>query len=446
MSILNCPSGFELKALAQRNPALGALAGVFFLVALNSLYNSLASAFGVGFPHTTFLFTPSDLFADYFKAVFSYPGSENIRLEGTSRLSKLLVGYLHENPYGSVDNLALGKLSNLHGMPLPTLWALGNVRLMAVVAPFKLFFLMSVPVLFGLYFILHKVSLTARDRLIWCTLAAISYPMLFVATRGHLMAGMITVLLLAFVMLMYTNTHQWLAFLLLAIVVNLRPNTIIFASLLLITQPRNIIRNCLFFGFTALAIFLCSFLLATNIYPDYTFENFSIAVSIYHATYVAGSAGLAYGSSLLGGLKVLFGYHRFFELGILAIGLVTLVAFSVLLHFGKLSRVCYVFIVCALYALCPSVFGDYYLLIFIAPLLCLYLGSISELSAGASWSNSDLAIFLVSVLLLAPKNYVFMRGGVSPQVLINPMLLLAAVVFCLQQAYTAGRTTKPLRG
>ncbi|MDP2849061.1 MAG: hypothetical protein Q8O35_12855 [Humidesulfovibrio sp.] len=248
MSTQNSSSGFDLKALVQRNPALGALAGVFFLVALNSLYNSLASAFGVGFPHTTFLFTPNDLFADYFKALFSYPGGENIRIEGTTRLSKMLAGYLHDNPYGSVENLALGKNTNLHGMPLPTIWALGNARLMAVVSPFVLFFLMSLPVLFGLYFILHKISLSARDRLTWCALAAISYPVLFITTRGHLIAGMISVLLIAFVMLMYTNKLQWLAVLLLAIVVNLRPNTVIFASLLLIAYPRNIIRNCIFFS------------------------------------------------------------------------------------------------------------------------------------------------------------------------------------------------------
>ena len=48
---------------------------VLGLVLANLLFNAAASAFGAGYPYTSFLSLPGDRFADFFKLAFSYPGA-----------------------------------------------------------------------------------------------------------------------------------------------------------------------------------------------------------------------------------------------------------------------------------------------------------------------------------------------------------------------------------
>ena len=47
---------------------------VLGLVLANLLFNAAASAFGLGYPYTSFLSQPNDRFGDFFKLAFSYPG------------------------------------------------------------------------------------------------------------------------------------------------------------------------------------------------------------------------------------------------------------------------------------------------------------------------------------------------------------------------------------
>ena len=101
---------------------------IIAFTALNGLFNSLATAFGYGFPFDTFCFTSQDLFADFVKAVLSYPGPAIRRLDAWPALYR---DYFEHNPYGGVEALSVGKLSNLHGMPLPTFIALEARRALA---------------------------------------------------------------------------------------------------------------------------------------------------------------------------------------------------------------------------------------------------------------------------------------------------------------------------
>ena len=74
----------------------------------------------------------------------------------------------------------------------------------------------------------------------------------------------------------------------------------------------------------------------------------------------------------------------------------------------------FAFICCATSALLTPVFGDYHLLIFVAPLIM----------------ARDRVTFAGSLLMLVPKS-IAMVGGYSVQVLLNPVIMLVTLVIIL---------------
>jgi hypothetical protein len=416
----------------SRKPAFYIFAIIFLFTALNSIFNTLLYSLGYGYPYTTFLFDPADRLADYFKVIFSFPEAANLQIEVTSGFSELLNNYLHNNPYKGIAAASSGQLSNLHAPPIGTLIGLLNLKLMHYVNPVTLF-LSILLVGFSLaYKFVASISVSKSDLLFLFLSLLFCYPSLFMLTRGHIYSGISSLSLLIFIVLMFQDRKKYLGLILLAIAVNLRPNAVVFLFALGICDSRNLRKDIpIFIGFTTF-IFLTSLFFANRIYPDYTLSNFLSGVSIYHDIYVIGNAGLAFGSSLFGPLKAIFGYSKVIEVLPIFIAGIMVVISTLQLRNKKISKIAFLFILCASYVLGSAVIADYHLTVFFAPLLCIYLEQKKGLfnSLSPPLTKELLIVFFASVFILCPKNYVYI-GIISAQVALNPAVLLMASILII---------------
>jgi hypothetical protein len=147
---------------------------------------------------------------------------------------------------------------------------------------------------------------------------------------------------------------------------------------------------------------------------------------------VIGNNGLVFGSSLFGPLKVMFGYSKFLEVLPIFIAGIMVVVSTLQLRNKKISKIAFLFILCASYVLGSAVIADYHLTVFFAPLLCIYLEQKKGLfnSLSPPLTKELLIVFFASVFILCPKNYVYI-GIISAQVALNPAVLLMASILII---------------
>ena len=428
--------------LAIKNQAITVFFLLFLFLSLNSIYNSFAAALGFGFPYSTFVFNPSDLFADYFKSIFSFPQAKDIQIYGSSRLSRLLFTYLHSNPYQGVVGLAKGSLTHLHGLPLGYLYTFINIKLMNYIDPVIVFSFMLVMLFIATYLFISDIVLSVIDRRFFMLSILIAYPTLLVITRGHIVAALTTLALIAYVVLYVTNKGRYLALFLFAVVINIRPNAIIFVFLLLIDGFKLKIKELLFLISISIILCLSSYYIVNLIYPDYNVVNALKGLKIYHDLYVVGNSGLGYGSSLYGPMKLIFGATSLTEFTAMLIAGILLFLSIIQKLMNKISNSAFVFIVSACYVLGSSVIADYYLSIFIVPLLIYYLEYNKKSATDLLVVDriEFICIFFGSIFMLIPKNYIFYHG-ISFQVLLNPIVLLILTVGIIYYYWVKKRPT-----
>jgi hypothetical protein len=427
-----------ISSKIANNPAPAIFALIFLLTSLNAIFNSLATSLGYGFPYTTFLFLPEDRFADYFKVIFSYPGTENIDLSGTANV---LIHFLHDNPYQGQADLAGGALTHFHMPPLTTLISLLNLKLMYFINPIAIFVSIFLIGFILVYKLINYISESTLDTWLVFLATFFCYPTLFMITRGHIFSGFSSLALLAFLVFMFEGKRKYLSLILLAIAINLRPNAIIFLFALGMCDFKNLKKDIPMFILISAIIFLISLFLTNIMYPDYSVDNMLLAIGIYHDQYVIGNGGLAFGSSLFGPLKVIFGYSKVIEaLPILIAGLMVVIS-TLQLRNKAISKIAFLFILCSSYVLGSAVIADYHLTVFFAPLLCIYLEQKKALlKTSYPLLNKELLIvFFASVFMLCPKNYIYIKHT-SIQVALNPLLLLVASILiiilgCLNSRY-----------
>ena len=412
------------------------------LVGTNALFNVLVEAVGSTGPRMSFLSPASDRFADLFKVVLSYPGGSDLQFRNSLGLGDLLRHYAANNDY---VGFAAGedRITHFHLTPLSTLLSLLSVRVLRVVDAAALLFALSGVVVLATAATARLGSSSWRAALPWTGALLLSYPMLLLVTRGNFFAAIAAFGTVAAVLLVALRRAFLSASLLLALAVNIRPNAVILALAVLLLSGRERWRVAATFCAAAAAILGASYWASNLLYPDYTPANMLEGLDRYHRLYVVGDAGLAFGSSLLGGLKALFGYRAGFELAGLGVMSAIIVATAVLRLRGQLGRADTLFLLTAAYCLGSQVFADYHLLVFAGPLL---LGSLDR--AGLVEPHDTSSFFLkpavvTSCLMLVPRNYDFLSEG-SAQILINPLLLLAGTVavlaFSLRRSRHAGPT------
>jgi hypothetical protein len=97
---------------------------------------------------------------------------------------------------------------------------------------------------------------------------------------------------------------------------------------------------------------------------------------------------------------------------------------------NKINRYELSFIGISVLALATSVFGTYHMLVFFAFLLIAFKDT--EINHSPMYMN---IILITCIFVLSPKNYIFPHG-ISLEVILNPLVMLGAVVYILYKAST----------
>lgn len=392
---------------------------VLTLFATNTLFNLVARAFGLHWPYSTFLFAPTDLFGDFFKAALGFPGGDMVRPSHFLGLHDRIARAAAFRPYPGIAALAAEPLNPLQMMPLTMTYYLLEVRAMRLLDPAAVFLGSALAVIAGYVCVVLRGARSRHLAERWLRLGLLSYPMLMVLTRGNLQAGVTALLIVQAMLCAAERKRPVTTAVLLAIAVNIRPNAILFGLPMLLLFADARWRVFAATGVAGVLTLAASAAAAHALFPDYTISSFGSGLRVYYQVYVIDDLGLWYGSSLFGGLKLMFGYHAGMDTGATVAALALLVAGLATFWRGRLTITAMVFVTACAYCLATPVIADYHLLCFVAvPMLAAREPRIGRIE----W----IAVIAAS-LLLSPKNYIFF-GEYSLQIVLNPAIMLAASI------------------
>ncbi len=403
-------------------------------VMANLLFNVLATMLGAGFPYSTFVFTPDDRYGDFFKLTFSYPGAPVHPSPAHWGMGDLFAAFEAQKV------AAAGTPHNhFHLPPLATLLALLWRLVMQWVDPVLLFLGLLSAGLAALFYTVVHLAPSGRSAPAFGTIAILCYPALLLVDRGHffsLITG--TLLIAATLRVLRDDKADFWSILMFAIALNFRPNAGIIPLALFLCRRALGVRDMLVLCATVFGLFGASLVAAHQLYPAYDLAAFRAGLRDYAGLYIVNDFGQAYGSSLFGGLRAVFGYGPLtYSLPIFVAA--ALFAATIIGSWRGLLRVPEVlYLVLATYALGSQAFADYHLLVFIIPLML-----VARERANGDWS--DWAILIACSFVLAPKNYIFHPStGTIPwswQIVANPIILLAASIFVLARAWRRQSST-----
>jgi hypothetical protein len=474
-----------------RNQFLLAMALLLVVLTCANLWFA-AIQYELGLPYVSILTGPggpTDRFADLVKISFSYRTfTSGIEAKTIESWPDIFRSHYHSLVYGGKEALAAGRLAHFHIPPLMTVLFIAGASLTAytktVFLTFCLFYLLYfASVEWAIRVGIPREQRAASVLLLTWFFALVSYPALLVFIKGNFHAGWTSMLIMAFMLSLFVRKQVGFAALIsLAIAVNIRPNAVIFAvALPLVLGLKPSIKPILRFAALAVGILAVSLFTANRLYPDYTLRAFMQGLDIYKRLYVIGSMGDAFNSSLWALIKnlnpmsadfnqialcgalsvmmllaVLWGVRQranwiivapFCLLALYAQFLIcthnsryTFLVFSVFSVFlvGAVSWglwrspnrvIISPFILTALYCLLCPVFGDYHLLVFLTPILLVFC-NYSEWTANFRLMS---VVSLASILMLAPKNYIF-EGTLSWQTILNPLILCFATLYLVREA------------
>lgn len=400
---------------------------VFVGLALNSIFNSLAFAFGYGFPVTSFLFPSADLLADFFKTNFAIASELGIYID-PSELPELIRKYLNSNAY-----LKDGGITIFHLPPLTMLLSIGIVFLMELFGPINSLLLLLSIFFITVYASLIGFGLSAKRAGVWIAIFLMSYPVLFLITRGNLISGFATLFIALAIILFLQEKKLFWALIFSALAVNMRPNLIILLSVVFIRPYGFDFKRIFSCAFLILIVFFSSLELTHKILDGYTYLKFLNGLKIYHDLFISGAAGVNYGSSLYGAFRTFFPYSQAMETGIFLVCSGLFLYCTTIFFFKKLDLISYIFSLSALCCLMTPIFADYHLTIFFLPLLLISVScSKSFLLLDPFPSKKVITILIFAcTMLLIPKNYAFYKGEISWQVILNPLILLGTLFIIL---------------
>lgn len=360
---------------------------------------SLAASFGIARP----FFDLHDGFADFFKFVQALPGPplapDPPWIALTRKYSESVIYHTQVSVY--------------HVPPLTMLITQGLRAGFSIGSPFVIGLGLAIAFVMVLLVMIERQT----GSWIWAAVVALSYPVVFLLSRGNLFAALSGTCALTALIRMRPD---WLAAVLFAIAVNVRPNLALCVAPLVICDWRFAYRVALA-GSTILSI---SAMTANAIDPAYTGPAFLHALRLYQQVMVEEGGGVLFGSSLWGAayaLKMPWPASLVSAVGLLIIPLGFYQRYRGFISFGDFTFVC-----AAASALSTPAFADYHLLIFAAPVLI---------------ADSTFAVRLASFVLLLPKGYGLIEVNVSDvlksattQVIINPAIMVAACATVLGPA------------
>lgn len=423
------------EAAGVNGIARRSLAALAALILANLMFNVAMLQAGADARFTSFLGYCDDLFADYFKFVLSYPGAGAVPISSPFGLGALIAGDVAHNPYWGANGLPGGNLTHLHVTPLSTVYSLVNLRLMRWIDPEVLFVAQIATGACYAWSIVRREAPDLRCAVCLFALFAIAYPTLTMLTRGNLFAGFAALCLIDAMLRAMRGRSLVAGALLLGIAINVRPNAIVFAAPLILFHHRRWFAATAWVGVASGALALASLATAHVLYPDYTIAHFLAALRIYYALYAVGGLGLPYGSSLFAGLTLIAGYNPALDRVAAGLGGLLYLGALALYRTGRLDRPTLLFATCATYALASTIFADYHLMVFlVVPMGIMAAREKPHTEAAAEFRRFHAVALATSVLILAPKNYIF-KGDVSWQVALNPAILLTAMLWIIITAW-----------
>jgi hypothetical protein len=419
---------------------------IILLTYVNSLLNVLNYEFGS--KHCSFLFGPNDRFADIIKVALSFKAvtGDIAKSDAFQAWPDIYKNYFLNNPYRGIEGLAQGSLTHFHLPPLSVLiFCLAGKLIAVTMRPtLVLVFFGTLYLLLVLYLYQNYIRPINKNNILLLAILFItvfSYPALFMLTRGNFNAGFTSLLIILFLVALYTRKLNLVALLALAIAANIRPNALVFIiAMPLVTGFKKSIIPIMTVLFMFFFIFTVSIIIDHNLYEYYTFSNFLSGLNIYNQMYIRGDGGDAFNSSLFSLVKnanvilhINLPYQYVWAVGnVMMVLIASLIGYIIYVH--KQDSLALVMLTYA-YILISPVFADYHLLVLLAPIAILYLGY-------TDWKY-NLRMFNIiavsSVLVLSPKNYVYF-GSIPLQSILNPFILCISLAIIGHETYASGNT------
>ena len=354
-----------------------------------------------------------DLWADFTKWFPSFNDPSNFTEKISifpilRRFDRDYFNYLRGgSPYTNDPQKISDHLSNFHMPPFSGLFSKFVSFLSVNIGPSTVYSLFLLTFFGFLIYQLIKnrssIGISKVSSFLLCFLIIFDYPMQFAITKGNTGSIISTVSLICSAIFMSSNKKKEGLYCSIFASLN-RPN-LIFLPLLISLNFKPIIKGNFpsqikKYGNGLICLVGFYLLNSTNqfilwlIDRNYSFENFKVALKTYHEMMAYGDSGIAFGSALLGFLKLFFkpflGLNFRTELPDIAVSILlyaclligTFLSFYVLVKFKNKSmsfEVAWISLICLNLILTP-VFADYHLSIFISSLI-LYLSSRNKVVA-----------------------------------------------------------------
>jgi len=429
---------------------------VIFFLLLNCFYNTIMSSLGFGWPVSYFFFTVNDIFADFFKSIFAttsfhkQAGLKSIDFfNNSSNVHYILNNYLKF----AADNF--GFYSSLPNPPFYIFIMNINSYLFLFINP-VLVFLMNILLILLIFFFQCRNFLTKKNNffLVFVT-CLLSYPILIFINRGHVYSAYLSLLLIQILINSYKKNYFIMTLILIILGSSGRLLSLCFVACIFnynISFKKKIIYSLL------TIIFALIFHILFIHFNDVFFHNHQTVKQYIDAfkhtgnmyqNYIVDNMGLAWRSSMYGGVKLCYLLiNSFFKINLNFLFLVNyifiLLTFIFFLYFylfinKKISFSIFSFFLCSFYILSSPETADYHLIVFLGSVLCL----IKDYKP-SNFEISNILIIAIGVIV-SPQNYFIItilvkfflsiNLIVNEKVLINPLLILSVNLYFLYKNF-----------
>ena len=346
------------------------MAALFVPFALMGLFDELRYA--IGYKYTSIFVRPDDRFSDLLQVAMSYT-SVTWDLIGSHQIASwpdVYRKYLMARPH--FDGLPLTHYN------VPPLGALFHIVIAEILVAFDPTTALWASILLYVALAVYSVRLLRRffdvsvmDQVAVLSAFLLSYPAMFMLTRGNFLAGYVSICLAIYVLTAMKGSYRWYGLACLAVAINIRPNTAVFALLELVALNKHCERSILAVVFFAIAIAATSLGIVQWVDPGFTLDRFMAALRVYDLAYVQGYAGFDMNFSLYGATRVLRDiaglqptYSDTCYAFVSLLGILSALGILYLALIRRLTFVTATFLATALSALFTPVFAFYHMLEF----------------------------------------------------------------------------------
>ena len=405
---------------------------VFFFLFLNLFYNQIMASLGYGFPRNIFFFYPQDIFADFFKFIINQNNlSQHFTVPQGDKVYPYITPHL---------NFSFYYQTNFVSPPFYGLISGVNAIFLKLLNPYLVYFLNILFFLTIFFFQIKNFLICKKTSFIIFICSIFSYVVLIMMNRGHIFSAFTCLFLIQILINCYLKKNFILNYFLVLLAFSSKPTALCFALYIFYYDISFYKKFIYFFLLLILApIFYILFnefnyFFLGNIWSFYNnFENtFKMHSQLmYYNSYVIGDAGLAFGSSLWGFVKIFlrsfsnFNPHIWIKITFLFSSLIFFI-FTLLFFLKKINISVFAYTLVSYYILVSPVSADYHLIVFFGPLLLL-------LKDYENFNNKDLYIVLILTIafIVSPQHYYFTEKFIPEKTILNPLLILCANFYIL---------------